>query len=60
MLEGRKLMDLQTKQRMNLEHQRFTSSEAEHVHLDMMGRQIEARIQACQHLKWPMIEGGVP
>ena len=38
-------MDLQTKQKMNIDQQRFTSSEAEHVHLDMMGRQIEARIQ---------------
>ena len=38
-------MDLQTRQRMNIGQQRFTSSEAEHVHLDLMGRQIDARIQ---------------
>ena len=44
-VEGRKLMDVQTKQQMNIEQQRFTASEAEHVHLDMLGRQIETRIQ---------------
>ena len=46
-IEGHKLMDLQTKQRMNLEQQRFTSQEAEHIQLDMMGREIEARVQVC-------------
>ena len=43
--EGRKLMDLQTRQRMNTGQQRFTSNEAEHVHLDLMGRHIDASIQ---------------
>ena len=38
-------MDVQTKQQMNIEQQRFTASEAEHIQLDMLGRQIEARIQ---------------
>ena len=52
-IEGRKLMDLQTKQRMNLEQQRFTSQEAEHIQLDMMGREIEARVQVC------MIDQGI-
>ena len=40
-------MDVQTKQQMNIEQQRLTASEAEHVHLDMLGRQIEARIQVA-------------
>ena len=36
---------------MNVEQQRFTSGEAEHIQLDMMGRQIETRIQVhtCAH-----------
>ena len=45
-------MDVHTKQKMNFEQQRFTASEAEQVHLDMMGRQIEARIQVRKKWKW--------
>ena len=38
-------MDIRTKQQQNVGQQKFTVNEAEHVHRDMMGRQIEARIQ---------------
>ena len=34
---------------MNMEQQKFTSSETEHINLDFMGRQIEARVQVRQH-----------
>ena len=42
---GRKLMDIRSKQEQSLEQQRLTTKEAEHLHLDMMGRKIETRVQ---------------
>ena len=42
---GRKLMDIRSKQQQSLEQQRLAAREAEHLHLDMMGRKTEARVQ---------------
>ena len=45
--EGRNLADVRTRLKQNMDNQKFAAQEAEHIQLDMIGRDVVNRVEVC-------------